>query len=100
MNVMLLLAVAAFSGIALAYVLSPLIMPPAFTQEDAPDEARDALLQRRASAYLAIRELEADYQQGKVDDAAYAASRAELEANAIAVLQAIDALTPPVRSPR
>jgi hypothetical protein len=92
MSVALVIIAAIVSGSTLAYVLSPLLWPVEddITPGPTSDLALEALLERRARAYQEIRELETDYQLGKLDAPTYAVSRAELEARAVAVLQALD----------
>jgi hypothetical protein len=85
----LILVAAALSGATLAYVLSPLLWPPEAPVE-LSDEALEALLQRRAAAYQAIRELESDFRLGKLDEPTYEAARADLEARAVALLRSLD----------
>jgi hypothetical protein len=51
---------------------------------------RIELRERRDNAYVALRELELDHDTGKLDDADYAAATAELRAEAVAALAALE----------
>jgi hypothetical protein len=48
------------------------------------------LRERRDAALLALRELELDHETGKLDDRDYASANAELRAEALAALAALD----------
>lgn len=51
---------------------------------------RIELRERRDNAYVALRELELDHDTGKLDDADYATANAELRAEALAALAALE----------
>ena len=51
---------------------------------------RIELRERRDNAYVALRELELDHDTGKLDDADYATATAELRAEALAALEALE----------
>jgi hypothetical protein len=83
--VLLVLAVA-----AAAFVLGPLRRPEAAPADD-PETGR--LLRARDAAYRALRDLETDRATGKIGEADYAAMRQRFEADAVAALHRLDALT-------
>jgi cytochrome c-type biogenesis protein CcmH len=63
---------------------------------DPEDVGADAQLhQDRARLYAELKELEFDFQAGKLAESDYAALKLEVESKAAAVLQKIDALLPP-----
>lgn len=62
---------------------------------DDMEAAREELLAQKRIAYEAIRELELDRASGKLSETDYQAMRRELEAEAIRVLQRLDALDDP-----
>lgn len=64
----------------------------AIQEAAAAEDPLDELEDRRDSIYLAIRELQFDYQVGKVSDVDYQAFDSQLKAQAVAVLKEIDAL--------
>ena len=51
---------------------------------------RIELRERRDAAYVALRELELDHDTGKLDDGDYATANAELRAEAVAALAALE----------
>jgi hypothetical protein len=51
---------------------------------------RIELRERRDNAYVALRELELDHDTGKLDDADYVTATAELRAEALAALAALE----------
>lgn len=59
---------------------------------DAAADPLAELVDRRDSIYKALKELEFDYQVGKVSDADYQAFNTQLKSQAVAVLKEIDAL--------
>jgi cytochrome c-type biogenesis protein CcmH len=66
---------------------------------DPEDSSPGAQLQQdRARLYAELKELEFDFQAGKLAEADYAALKLEIESKAAAVLQQIDSLLPPQTS--
>ena len=92
MSLTLILVAAALTGVTVAYVISPLLWqePAAAAASDVVEryELRGAL----ARTYAALRELAGDHHLGKIEPAAYASARAELEIEAALVLQRMDSL--------
>ena len=91
MSLTLILVAAALTGVTVAYVISPLLwQEPAAAAGDALEryELRGALTRM----YALLRELASDHHLGKIEPAAYASARAELETEAAMVLQRMDAL--------
>jgi len=81
------LAIAVVAG---AYVARPLLARGYRTREPT---ARERLLAEREGLYTAIRDLDFDYQTGRVDEASYRELRATLTAQAADVLRRLDALS-------
>lgn len=65
---------------------------PAIDPEDSSPQAQ--LLQERARLYSELKELEFDFQAGKLAESDYATLKLEVENKAAAVLQQIDSLSP------
>jgi len=84
-----MLALAA--GAAL-FVLAPLGRP---VPAAAPPGERDRLLAERDVLFRSLRDLDLDHATGKLGDADYADLAARYRAQAIAVLNRLDALQPP-----
>lgn len=97
MNVWVVLAQGLLAAGALAAVAYPLVrgedadalLPPG---ADALRAERETLLAEKRVAYEAIRELELDWKSGKLSEADYQTIRREMEAEAIRVLQKLDAI--------
>ena len=73
-----------------------------WTTATAEQARRIELRERRDAAYVALRELELDHETGKLDDRDYARATAELRAEALAALAALEdyeAGTDPMQSP-
>lgn len=97
MNALIILAQAVVAAGALAAVVLPLLsakeageLAPGDT--DSTQAERESLLAEKALTYEAIKELELDKAGGKFSEADYQSMRKELEAEAIKVLQRLDAL--------
>lgn len=81
--------------IALGLVLwvgEPFLRRAHSPQRLATTEEVASLLLQKEVLYTAIRDLAFDFQTGKVDESDYTALRQELEAEAVQVLQSLDAL--------
>ncbi len=88
-----------------AYIAYPVLKPP--PAESSEPNALDALVAQRDSAYQAIRDLDFDFQLGKLSVEDYRTLRERHKAHAVSVLQQIDALgqaqtvrTAPTREPK
>jgi hypothetical protein len=88
------------------FVVVPLLRTGAskdeWTTATAEQARRIELRERRDAAYVALRELELDHQTGKLDDRDYERATAELRAEALAALAALeddDAGADPIPSP-
>ena len=91
---------------AVLFVVVPLLRSGAsrdeWTTATAEQARRIELRERRDAAYVALRELELDHQTGKLDDRDYERATAELRAEALAALAALeddDAGADPMPSP-
>jgi cytochrome c-type biogenesis protein CcmI len=93
------LGLAALAVAAILFVAWPLVRTPSATEIEPEVDARERLLaelrERRDAAYAALRELEVEQRTGKLTDEDYAASKAELRADAIEALRQIEALEAP-----
>lgn len=87
-----LLAILVLLAVTGALILWPLLRRPEAVLEGAPPPPSDAG-RAKAAALSAIRELEFDYQTGKISPEDYAQLRARYEA------RAVDAITRPESSP-
>lgn len=79
--------------LAVLFVVVPLLRTTGVEEwkaASAEQLRRIELRERRDNAYLALRELELDHDTGKLDDADYAAATAELRAEALAALAALE----------
>jgi hypothetical protein len=80
--------------LAVLFVVVPLLRTGAageeWTTTSAEQVRRIELRERRDAAYVALRELELDHETGKVHDRDYAAATAELRAEALAALAALE----------
>jgi hypothetical protein len=79
--------------LAVLFVVVPLLRTSDVEQWNAASAEqlrRIELRERRDNAYVALRELELDHDTGKLDDADYAAATAELRAEAVAALAALE----------
>jgi hypothetical protein len=79
--------------LAVLFVVVPLLRTSdveEWTAASAEQLRRIELRERRDNAYVALRELELDHDTGKLDDADYAAATAELRAEAVAALAALE----------
>lgn len=70
----------------------PQAVEDALVASAAAADPLEDLIERRDSIYQAIKELEFDYQVGKVSDADYQAFDTQLKTQAVAVLKEIDVL--------
>ena len=80
-----------------AFIAYPILQPP--VAEPSETSARDALAAQREADYQAIRDLDFDFQLGKLSSADYQTLRERHKAHVAAVLQQIDALGPAVTVP-
>jgi hypothetical protein len=79
--------------LAVLFVVVPLLRTTGVEEwpaASAEQLRRIELRERRDNAYVALRELELDHDTGKLDDADYAAATAELRAEAVAALAALE----------
>jgi hypothetical protein len=77
---------AALVFLGLMFVFQPM----AAGQRARQRESRDALLLEKKHALLLLRDLEFDYQTGKLSEADYRSSREEVEGSAIEILKRLD----------
>lgn len=85
------------SALVLLAVVGYIVLRPVFQRGEpeeviAPPTALDELEAQRETVLAAIRELDFDYQTGKLTDEDYAARREALVAQGVAFLQEIDRL--------
>ncbi len=73
-----------------AFIAFPILNPPRTEKNES--NALDTLIAQRDSAYQAIRDLDFDYQLGKLATNDYTALRERYKARAATTLQEIDAL--------
>ena len=80
--------------VAVLFVVLPLLRTSGGEAEwrttSAEQLRRIELRERRDNAYVALRELELDHDTGKLDDEDYARANAELRAEALAALEALE----------
>lgn len=80
--------------VAVLFVVVPLLRSGTskdeWTTATAEQARRIELRERRDAAYVALRELELDHETGKLDDRDYATATAELRAEALAALAALE----------
>ncbi len=74
-----------------AFIAYPILNPT--REETSQPDALDALVAQRDSAYAALRDLDFDFQLGKLSPNDYQALRERYKAHAATVLQQIDALS-------
>ena len=65
----------------------------------APDQRRAELEAAKEAKYREIRDAELDFRMGKVSQPDHRITDRELRAQAVAILERIDALEPPARPP-
>ena len=89
----ILVGIALLVGVA-AYVARPLFERPSGENQGRIVEAssRAQLITRRDAVYALIRELDADFQTGKINDQDYRALRKRYVAEGVSVLKQLDAL--------
>lgn len=97
MSALIILAQAVVAAVALAAVAVPLLSPGEADElvpgeRDRIEAERESLLAEKALTYDAIKELELDKASGKFSERDYQAMKRELEAEAIKVLQRLDAV--------
>ena len=73
-----------------AFIAYPIFTPPRAENNSSPD-ALDALYAQRDSAYTALRDLDFDFQLGKLSENDYQTLRARYKTRAAITLQQIDA---------
>jgi hypothetical protein len=79
--------------LAVLFVVVPLLRTTGVEEwktASAEQLRRIELRERRDAAYVALRELELDHDTGKLDDGDYATATAELRAEAMAALAALE----------
>jgi hypothetical protein len=79
--------------LAVLFVVVPLLRTTGVEEwksASAEQLRRIELRERRDAAYVALRELELDHDTGKLDDGDYAVATAELRAEAMAALAALE----------
>jgi cytochrome c-type biogenesis protein CcmI len=79
--------------LAVLFVVVPLLRTTGVDEWQAASAEqlrRIELRERRDAAYVALRELELDHDTGKLDDEDYARANAELRAEALAALEALE----------
>jgi hypothetical protein len=87
--------IVAVVGLAMAVVVGAYIAQPLLVRArvvSAPESPRDQLLAERDALYVAIRDLDFDFQTGKLIEADYAAVREEYMARGVEILKQLDAL--------
>ena len=76
----------------------PLVRRAAYTSHGREEDyGAESLVLQKEMLYAAIRDLEFDFQTGKVDQKDYGALRRQLEGEAVHVLRQLDAVDPLVR---
>ncbi len=75
-----------------AYVTRPLFVPGSSTAPGTGQGPREQLLAQRDEIYAAIRQLDFDYQTGKVNQRNYQARRQRYVLEGVGVLKSLDAL--------
>jgi hypothetical protein len=89
--------------LAVLFVIVPFLRSSGVEHEwraaSAEQLRRVELRERRDAAYVALRELELDHDTGKLDDGDYAAATAELRAEALAALAALEDEQPVADAP-
>jgi len=94
--------IVAIVGVAMAVVVGAYIAQPLFGRArvvSALESPRDQLLAERNALYVAIRDLDFDFQTGKLIEADYAAVREKYMARGIEILKQLDALGAERRQP-
>jgi len=88
----IILAALLVAALAIAYVAYPLIQQRTASESysAAYDDEWDQLLTAREGAYRAIRDLDFDYQAGKLDEDDYHQLRAKYATQAVSIMQALD----------
>lgn len=76
-------------GAVVAYILAPVIQDRRASLEREEDELSDAQAARRV-ALLALRDVEYDYQTGKLDEKDYREVKRQLSAEALAAMKALE----------
>lgn len=88
-----ILIAGAISAVAIAYVVRPLLTPGPASLVLEDDKLSD-LVRRKDAALRAIKDLEFDYQVGKVSDEDYQRVNQRLRHQAIVLIQQVDKLAP------
>lgn len=83
----------------IAFIAYPLFTTPRAEISDAPS-ALESLIAQRDSTYDALRDLDFDFQMGKLSQADYTALREKSKTRAAQILKAIDALNGGGRHPQ
>jgi ribosomal protein L32 len=81
----------AIAVIVVAYIIQPLVIKTR-VKAAAPESPRDKLLAERDTLYAAIRDLDLDFQTGKLVEADYRAMRDKYIAQGVEILKELDAL--------
>lgn len=82
----------ALAGAALLVIAWPLLREETAEAQGAilTDSDFSELLTRRDAAYMALKDLDFDYRTGKIDEGDYQALKAELETEALSLLERIE----------
>ena len=94
--------IVAIVGLAMAVVVGAYIAQPLFARArvvSASESPRDQLLAERDALYVAIRDLDFDFQTGKLLEADYVAVRDKYLARGVDILKQLDALQVDRRQP-
>jgi len=87
--------IVAIVGVAMAVFVGAYIAQPLFARArvvSPPESSRDQLLAERDALYAAIRDLDLDFQTGKLLEADYLAMRDKYMARGVEILKQLDAL--------
>lgn len=94
--------IVAIIGLAMAVVVGAYIAQPLFARArvvSTPDSPREQLLSERNALYGAIRDLDFDFQTGKLVETDYARAREKYMARGIEILKQLDVLAAGRRQP-
>ena len=91
MDIVVALVGLAIAVIVAVYIAQPLILKTR-VKTAAPESPRDKLLAERGALYATIRDLELDFQTGKLVEADYRAMRETYAARGVEILKELDAM--------
>jgi ribosomal protein L32 len=91
MNIVVVLIGLAIAVIVVAYIMQPLVIKTR-VKAAAPESPRDKLLAERDTLYTTIRDLDLDFQTGKLVEADYRVMRDKYTAQGVEILKELDAL--------